>query len=386
MNKVGWRLSTHSSTVTIVLIGLIVVVLLSLSACKPKTTSENNKTTVETTATTADSSSASGINTDQASAERLANQLWQQGLDRIRILAKKSSALQDSIQKLLAEPSTQNLNTAQTEWKGVFLLYQELLPFLFIEHSSLSNSLTQWRFALAAWPLQPGYLDSYDVYIQSGIVNDITLPLSRESLRKQHGLTDIEEATLGLYAIEYLLWGDKETTSPKRLSQQSKVPLAFEQAGLKVNELPNNRRRQLLELQSQILVEDIASLAKQWQEKGILSALFSPLSPKDKLVAFHTGLSNNLNEIKLLLAYDIDEQHVQKNSYPSRFNSQRRQAIKKQLDAIESLYFSNISGHKSKGALSLAEVLLSLDEKKNTLEAISLVRNKLGEIEKTNNN
>lgn len=384
MKKVGWRLSTGISSIKLIVAGLIsALLLMSVSACKPNAVSEGDQKTNEATATTVDNLNQADINTDPISSERLANQLWQQGLDRIRTLKKESSVLRNSINDLLAETDEKNLSAAQAQWKRVFLIYQELLPLLFIEHSSFSSSLDQWRFTLAAWPLQPGYLDSYDVYIQSGIVNDITLPLSSESLRKQHGLTDKEEVTLGLYAIDYLLWGDKKTSSPKRLRRQNKVPLAFEQAGLKVNELPNNRRRQLLKLQSEILSEDMDLLERQWREKGALSTLFTQLSSQDKLIAFHRGLSAHLNEISLLLAYEMSTQDSQKNNYPERFNKQRMQAVTKQLDAIESLYFSNISGHDSEDIISLAEALLSPDEKKNILESINVLRKTLKPIEGT---
>ena len=61
-------------------------------------------------------------------------------------------------------------------------------------------------FALDAWPIQAGFLDSLPGYPDSGLVNDVTVEISAAELRRQHGITDSEEVCLGFHAIEYLIF------------------------------------------------------------------------------------------------------------------------------------------------------------------------------------
>jgi len=355
----------------------VLALALLLIACKPHPAPDEQKSVAENTAPLTEFN----INIDKQSAESLANQLWQKGLNHIQILEKEASVLHKKVKRLLSTPDDENLSETQKEWKRVFLLYQELLPFLFIEHPSLSKPLAKWRFTLAAWPLQPGYLDSYGVYTQSGIVNDISLPITVASLRKQHGLTDIEEVTLGLYAMEYLLWSDQKISLAKRFNLHTKVPLAFQQAGLKISELPNNRRRKLLDIQAKLLVKDISLLAKQWQLKGTLSTLYSNLNTIDKLLALHQGLLANLSAIDDLLLYEVDhieeKNNAQKNLYPARFQINRQLAISKQIDAIEALYFSNATGHNAENTNSLATILLSEGQQEKLKLRIEAIKKQL---------
>lgn len=87
------------------------------------------------------------------------------------------------------------------------------------------------------YPIAPGFLDSVQGYPASGLVHDISLPIRRDTLLQQHGLTDNSEATLGLHVLEFLLYGDtgERTAEDYRRAQSGS-------AQLKVSELPQNRR------------------------------------------------------------------------------------------------------------------------------------------------
>ena len=51
-------------------------------------------------------------------------------------------------------------------------------------------ALDDFRQLLDTHPIQPGYLDYFDVYTHSGIVNDIAVPITASAIRAQHGLTE----------------------------------------------------------------------------------------------------------------------------------------------------------------------------------------------------
>ena len=104
-----------------------------------------------------------------------------------------------------------------------------------------------------AWPIQEGFLDSLQYYPTSGIINDLTLSIDRETLRNQHGITDAEEVSLGFHAMEFLLW-DRPVAD---FVEQTGLTEVQTSRGLGLHQLSNNRRRETLKLISTLLYEDI---------------------------------------------------------------------------------------------------------------------------------
>ncbi len=315
---------------------------------------------------------------DKEQAELVSTELLQQGQSILDSLVSTSEQLQQTVKALLTTPNEETLVAAQTQWQDVFTQYQKIIPFLYFDHSSISPSLEQWRFTLAAWPLQPGYLDSYDVYLHSGIVNDITLPITTESLRKQHGLTDTEEVTLGLYAIEFLLWGDKASGDDisKRYLKQTKIPAELAQSDLKIAELPNNRRRELLELQTILLTQDFKLLHTQWQNAGTLFDLYQQISPSEKIDAYHNGFASALDSIENLIAYSIEASNPE-NTYPERFITLRNKAASMQLAAIKDSYFGD--NNSANNETSNLAGLLDIQQRTNVVAKIEDLEKQLSE-------
>ncbi|MGH1487573.1 MAG: imelysin family protein [Cellvibrionaceae bacterium] len=279
-------------------------------------------------------------------AEILANNIWQQGLAALEGNQAQAEKLNDAIGVLLENPNQKSLMAARKQWHLSFLEYQKLAPFLSIQadvadisSNNALNKLSEWRSVLAAWPLQPGYLDSYDVYLHSGIVNDISLPITVSHLRKQHGLTDSEEVTLGLHAIEFMLWANKSKTAAERFVKKTKVPLALAQSGLKQNELPNNRRRALLALQAQLFQRDLTTLVSYWQPNGLFASAFQQLKPLEKIVAIHNGLQLSINTLHELLLNNGNKDNADA-LHLNAFAGKRQQAIIEALSVIQELYFS----------------------------------------------
>lgn len=177
-------------------------------------------------------------------------------------------ALQQSIVELLKMPDVNTLTQAQQAWRGAAAELESLHVFSLLGAPSNSTHpfLFRQQYNLAAWPIQPGYLDTYGDHPYSGLVFDIGLPLTAELLREQHGLTSEGDASLGIYAIEFILFGENDNRGPllfqpiTSLNEQHKIA-GYEQ----VHELPRNRRRQLLQLQADLLVEDIQQLQQYWQ-------------------------------------------------------------------------------------------------------------------------
>jgi len=258
---------------------------------------------------------------NEVAANRIANTLWKTSQTKLSNTLTQAITLQQAIENLLKKPTQKLLQLAQKEWHTTTAIYQQLSPLLYLEHKKTNDllktngtlsSIHHWRNRIAAWPIQPGFIDSFGPHVHSGIVNDINLAIDAHTLRKQHLFTDDQEVTLGLYTIEYLLFGerdykDKKNTHYKRFLEASKLPDPLAKAGLVIDELPNNRRRSLIALQARLLVNDIQTLIGLYQSSGALSLEFQELTTLEKLQVFNNSTSQSLQHINSLLNFYQEE-------------------------------------------------------------------------------
>ncbi len=98
----------------------------------------------------------------------------------------------------------------------------------------------------------------------------MNVELSTASLRQQHRLFDITEVTLGFHVIEFLLWGEPHVDSTRRKLEDfvhvSQLTETQRESGMEINQVGNNRRRELLKLTSAILIEDFDSGFTIWTD------------------------------------------------------------------------------------------------------------------------
>lgn len=282
---------------------------------------------------------------DPQAATSLINSLWAMSRKPIQASLKQAQLLNQSIQALLEQTSVETLQDARQKWLEAYRSYRKLLPYLYMANQQ------DKAFLLAAWPLQPGYLDSYDIYPHSGIVHDISLPLEAETVREQHGLTSSEDVALGLHAIEFMLWADTLEANVKRLA-----PVDIAPEGWMVEELPNNRRRQLVSLQAQLLVEELKKLHDLWP--SIIESNSRHIEPKDQLAFINAKVGECLQAMQDLLSV-YGGKVLADNLSMNLFAGQREGALIEQLEIIESLYLTrNNSLQLAQTQLNYEEVLL----------------------------
>lgn len=193
--------------------------------------------------------------------------VWQQGTDWLSDAQSRCAELHQQIQTFLATPEQAQLKRARAQWHECHNGWHRLDPLLALADSNpgLFGDLGRVRFTIDAHPLQPGYLDSIEGYPYSGIVNDITLSISARTLRDQHGLTDDSDVVLGLHALEFLLWGEQGQRLVEDYTHQTEPRDEQLSDELTEGQLPNNRRRELLRLISQLLQDDLADTRERWQ-------------------------------------------------------------------------------------------------------------------------
>lgn len=195
-------------------------------------------------------------------------------------LLTEIGALMPSLEKFLAAPSEANLQNLQDRWLSAHLAYSRAHFGLLTNRDTDPDLL----FRIDAWPIQPGFIDNLEGYPESGIVFDETLEITSANLLVQHGITDREEVVLGFHALELLLF--------------TRSVSDFE-AGTSVF---HDRRRNLLQLIGQQLIEDVELLVAESDQN--VSGL-DPVALLERLLALSLSKSRGmLTESNLIAAED----------------------------------------------------------------------------------
>ncbi|HAS49160.1 MAG TPA: hypothetical protein DCS33_07720 [Gammaproteobacteria bacterium] len=183
--------------------------------------------------------------------------------------------LQSAIGEFLAQTNIENLDRARQSWLLAHSAYELTTLHRYFAASILdeqnSIALLQLQYQINHWPIVPGYLDYVDGYPDSGIVHDINVSLDSIGLRDQHGAFDISEVTLGFHVLEFLLWGSRDTQSELRsvddFIEIDALDASQIESGYSLEQLSNNRRRQLLAIIADILLGDFRELGSLWSDQ-----------------------------------------------------------------------------------------------------------------------
>lgn len=215
-----------------------------------------------------------------------------------------AAALQQAITALLAEPNAHTLAAAQAQWHQGVSNYRQ---FTLFKHIALVDPKTFSRlnrldYQISAYPIQPGFIDSFGDYQYSGLVHDIGFPITEQSLQSQHGLTDLGEVILGFYAIEFLLFNVDGKRNLEDFAYVAELSKPYAERGFeKLEEIPNNRRRELLKKQGDILNNDLQELHMHWTatDPTGAAALLNSLSDRQCALLFRRALMGTLTQIML---------------------------------------------------------------------------------------
>lgn len=210
---------------------------------------------------------------------------WLHGIRVLDTSLREARGLAESIGRLLEDPSQDKLEAARLAWRRSHDSYLEFEFFAALSGTNpgLFGVMLEHDFVIEAWPIQPGYLDYFDVYSHSGIVNDAAMPLTADALRQQHGFTDTSDVSLGFHALEYLLWGE-QGGRPVSDFMAAEPNASQTAAGVRPVDLPNNRRRALLTLLGNLLIDDVQSFKREVENPtGLLRRSYFTLQPPSRL-------------------------------------------------------------------------------------------------------
>ena len=143
------------------------------------------------------SCSEESIQPDVTGMASLATELHIKNKNRTK---EELTALKNSVETFLSKPNTETLITLQHNWVKT---HDALLKVKFLAQTSTSQLMIG---QIDSSPIEPGFLDSLSLYPETGIISDITVPITEISIREQHQFTDPSEASLGFHVIEYLVF------------------------------------------------------------------------------------------------------------------------------------------------------------------------------------
>ncbi|MBQ0754487.1 MAG: hypothetical protein KBT87_09895 [Gammaproteobacteria bacterium] len=191
--------------------------------------------------------------------QALNNLLQNEGQQKLRRLSVGATGFGDAINGLLNDTTEERLATAQLAWTRLYQSFNE--SFVILMCRAAQNPADIARVERAdSFPILPGYIDSLKEWPDSGIVNDTALPLTREGLLAQQEATLEGEVSVGFQVLHFLLNGaPDQQRSPLELSALTE--LSDENIGT-LEDQPSNRRRQYLQLASDLLIEDLILLAR----------------------------------------------------------------------------------------------------------------------------
>jgi len=165
-----------------------------------------------------------------------------------------AKALQQAVAEFVKSPSADTLAAARKQWLSAREFYGQTEAFRFYGGPIDDANGPEGR--INAWPMDESYVDGTSAKPQGGLINNRKFAISKKTLAAQNERGGEENIATGWHAIEFLLWGqDLSETGPGERSFEDFVD------GKKPNA---DRRRLYLTTVTELLVDDLASVAKQW--------------------------------------------------------------------------------------------------------------------------
>lgn len=237
--------------------------------------------------------------------------------------------LSESIEALVAKPGPETLSAARDAWRAA------RVPYMQTEAYRFGNKIVDdWEPRVNAWPLDEGLIDyvsgeygsdnpENEAYAANVIANPslkiagktidastITPALLSDELQEAGGV-EANVAT-GYHAIEFLLWGqDLNGTGP---GAGDRPATDFDTKNCTGGNC--ERRIAYLRTVTQLLLDDLAAMTKQWEDGGAARKAVVDVNPDNGLSMLFNGLGSlSYGELagermKLgLLVHDPEEEH-----------------------------------------------------------------------------
>lgn len=162
--------------------------------------------------------------------------------------------MQQAISAFTAAPGADTLAAARKAWLAAREFYGQTEAFRFYGGPIDSDTGPEGR--INAWPMDEAYVDGVKGKATAGLINNRKSAISKRALAAANERGGEENVATGWHAIEFLLWGqDLRADGPGDRSADDFID------GKAANA---DRRRQYLNVVSELLGDDLGTLVKAW--------------------------------------------------------------------------------------------------------------------------
>lgn len=288
-----------------------------------------------------------------------------------------AKTLQKSINAFLVAPSETTLNSAKEAYKLARVPYQQSEIMRWDTDITINadlakkgglGSVDDWEGQVNAWPLDEQAIDYVQGNKNAGIINQKDgKKITAEYLIKQNGVGGEANVTTGFHAIEFLLWGQDLNGTKPGAGERSFNDFQTDASG-KCSASNCDRRRDYLNVSTELLVDDLKAMTLEWNESAAKtsgSLAFNFLNSNDAirymLFAMKSMATDELAAARMnegLEGVDPEQEH-------DCFSDLSHIAIYHNFQGVRNAFYGGYQGVDGKivqGA-SLADLINQKDEK-----------------------
>ena len=163
--------------------------------------------------------------------------------------------MQKAINAFLAKPSQATQDAARKAWLDAREFYGQTEAFRFYDGPIDNEDGPEGQ--INAWPMDESYVDYVEGDAKAGLINNRKEAITKKRLAELNEHDGEENISTGWHAIEFMLWGqDLSDTGP------GARPFTDFIDGKAANA---DRRRQYLKVVTELLIEDLESVANEWK-------------------------------------------------------------------------------------------------------------------------
>lgn len=163
--------------------------------------------------------------------------------------------MQQAIDAFIASPSQATQDAARKAWLNAREFYGQTEAFRFYDGPIDNEDGPEGQ--INAWPMDESYVDYVVGDEKAGLINNRSEAITKERLAELNEHDGEENISTGWHAIEFMLWGqDLNDNGPGARPFTDFID----------GKAPNaDRRRQYLQVVTELLLEDLQSVADQWK-------------------------------------------------------------------------------------------------------------------------
>ncbi len=288
----------------------------------------------------------------EASAKEFAKTYAQVAFLSYKDAADTAAQLEEKIEALVDGPSEANLKAAKDAWLASRIPYGQTEAFRFAEgpiDGTNAQGVEGPEGRINAWPLNEAYIDYVKDNPKAGIIQNMEIAISDDTLTAKNQAEDEADVTTGYHAIEFLLWGqDFSADGP------GSRPVADYTAGNPVNE----RRQKYLEETAELLVKDLSHVAEAWApDADNYRKTFVSLDSNEVLTRALTSLATlsgfELASERIATALDSGDQEDEH----SCFSDNTHVDFIMNARSIDNIYYGRYGSYQGTGLDAIARVV-----------------------------